>query len=216
MQPVCLYVHDCGVTTGAWVTSQRPHPLRKWLFLPKQPLVINNSPKLGMGRLDFLSHPCLDFVWLDLVEMHVVKLPCAHVCNSPLVSIHTAAVQLSTVSDILSNPSSTIIPEPCVYTCVCGGCVFVYVFVHVCACGGVVCACVFMYVIYIEARGHSQVPSSAAHPLWDCSLLAWNLFRCWLTSKPRASSVSAFTALEIHLCQHIWYFYVGSQAFLLE
>lgn len=118
-----------------------------------------------MGRLDFLSHPCLDFVWLDLVEMHVVKLPCAHVCNSPLVSIHTAAVQLSTVSDILSNPSSTIIPEPCVYTCVCGGCVFVYVFVHVCAWGGCVCLCVHVCDIHRGQRTSSGAILSSTSSL---------------------------------------------------
>ena len=101
-----------------------------------------------MGRLVFLSHPCLDFVWLHLVEVHAAKQWCAHMCNSPLVSRHTA------VSDILSNPSSTVILS-LVFAHVCGGCVFVYVFV---------CACVFMYVIHIKARGHPQVPSSAAHP----------------------------------------------------
>lgn len=117
-----------------------------------------------MGHLDFLSHPCLDFVWLHLVEMHAVKLWCTHMCNSPLVSRHTAAVQLSTVSHILSNPSSTIILEPCVYTCMCGGCVFVFVFVHVCTCGGEV-VCVHVCDIHRGQRTSSGAILSSTYSL---------------------------------------------------
>lgn len=165
-----------------------------------------------MGHLDFLplspmlrlclSWSCRDSCSQTVVHPYVQQPSCVqtHSCcatNYPLsLTFFPSPLPQSSLSLVFTHAC-----VEGVYLCLCL-CVGVYLCVHVCD-------------IHRGQRTSSGAILSS-NPLWDCSLLAWNLFSCWLTSRPRASPVSAFTALEIHLCHHIWYFYVGSQAFLLE
>lgn len=103
-----MYI-SVGHLLNCGVVPQALHPCRKLPASPQRSSVVNSTP------MPASPSPCWEFVWLDLVQVLSMLLPCYKFPSTALLcSENNACLALSPASGScnLSGPSLKMLPDP--------------------------------------------------------------------------------------------------------